>query len=191
MDVDGDKDKKDFEDELEMRPVFSSIVHDGPELYVALEHCLTIDIKWTIQALVKNCTEDHKNPLTAFAVGVPITLEAYDPMNSATSTSFFAKAAQVISALDGTPSCPAGPWDVYWALPGYPWLIGPFAHRHGEGEEIEINSSEAILREIPVVGSEDVLRLVVVFKHPNDTGREILSLPPQEHNMEYVNHIKP
>lgn len=92
----------------------------------------------------------------------------------------------MIDGLDGTLFCPAGerkaqlgfryelkfspvsaaPWDAYWALPGYTWLVGPFARRHADEGEIQMNSSEAIFREIPVVGSEDALRLMVVFKHP-------------------------
>ena len=59
-----------------------------------------------------------------------------------------------------------GPYDAFWCLPGSPWIIGPFARRHKEEEEVQIDSSQPMLREIPVTGSEDALRLMIVFKHP-------------------------
>jgi hypothetical protein len=39
MDVDTNKNAKGSEDEMELEPIFSSVLHDGIELYTALEHC--------------------------------------------------------------------------------------------------------------------------------------------------------
>ncbi|KAJ7037515.1 hypothetical protein C8F04DRAFT_1257075 [Mycena alexandri] len=184
----GDTTDEDMDVDTDLEPVFSTLLRNGPDLYAALTHCPSIDNDWTIQVLVKDCTKEPANPLTSFAVGVEVELKAYDPEK--TNTSFYAEAAEVIHGLEHTRFCPAAPWDALWALPGYPWLVGPVARRHTDEAEIQFNSSEGIFREIPVTGSENALRLMVVFKHPTDTVREIPTLLHPAFDSEYNDQIK-
>jgi hypothetical protein len=68
------------------------------------------------------------------------------------------------------------PYDAFWCLPGSPWIIGPFVHHHKEEDQVQVDSSQQMLREIPVTGSEDTLGLMVVFKHPLVRTKKLLNV---------------
>ncbi|KAJ6463216.1 hypothetical protein C8R47DRAFT_1326999 [Mycena vitilis] len=129
------------------------------------------DRAWVIQTLVKDCTIDPGNPVTRFALGAEVPLDGYGPKG--TTACLFAESAHIVKALVGTPFCPSAPWDMFYCLPGYPSVLGPIARRHSDIEGVQMDKSKVGLRQVPVLGPENALRLMVVFKHPLDTDRKV------------------
>ncbi|KAJ7181649.1 hypothetical protein C8R43DRAFT_1117008 [Mycena crocata] len=84
------------------------------------------------------------------------------------------------------------PWDLYWCLAGYPWAVVPIARLHGDGGPVQLDNSQDVLCDIPVTGSEDALRLMVVFKHPNDSTYHVPGMvaPVNATDPAYVNDIQ-
>ncbi|KAJ6609395.1 hypothetical protein B0H10DRAFT_2226022 [Mycena sp. CBHHK59/15] len=168
----------------------------GAAFYDALEKGPFDTEDWTIVVLVKDCTRNARNAATQFAIGVDIPLDLYGPEDSTSCMEFslFAQATDVVSQLQESEFCPTSPWDLFWCLPGFPWLIGPFARRHNDQEDVQMDSSQQMFREIPVTGSEDALRLMVVFKHPNDKDCGVPGLVDSLDDVEqpaHINHITP
>ncbi|KAF8208624.1 hypothetical protein K438DRAFT_1812602 [Mycena galopus ATCC 62051] len=155
----------DVDDEDEWVGISPFEVGTGGVFYEALEKHTT-DENWTIAVLVKDCTKDPANRATQFANGVKIPLAQYGP--DGLPHCLFAHTKDVLSELEENGHSPAAPWDAYWCLSGYPWIVGPIARLHNAGDDIQLNSSKPMLREIPVTGSEEALRLMIVFKHPHD-----------------------
>ncbi|KAJ7682375.1 hypothetical protein DFH06DRAFT_1388940 [Mycena polygramma] len=153
---------------------------DTEQLYAAMLHrkCPTgqtraladhlaepfLDRQWVIQTMVKDCTIDRGNPITRFALGAEVPLDGYGPKG--TTACLFAESAHIVKALVGTPFCPSAPWDMFYCLPGYPSVVGPIARRHSDIEGVQMDKSKVALRQVPVLGPENALRLMVVFKHP-------------------------
>ncbi|KAJ7623922.1 hypothetical protein DFH06DRAFT_1142757 [Mycena polygramma] len=211
MDVDqgslpkNDEKKGDSDDEWQGIPE-GVVVGSGPDFYYALEKC-AIDKPWTVALLVKDCTVDAQNPATDFALDVNITLDQYGPDEC--NKCLFVQSEEVIKELEDTVYCPAGkfpfvrlmdpklmmtsaaPWDLYWCLPGYPSIVGPVARRHSDEQDIQMDNSHRMFREIPVVGSEDALRSMVVFKHPNDPDCTVPGLEDVLDNSPHINNITP
>ncbi|KAJ6477843.1 hypothetical protein C8R47DRAFT_1198673 [Mycena vitilis] len=182
------------------------VVGSGPDLYYALEKC-AIDKPWTVVLLVKDCTVNAQNPATDFALDINITLDQYGPDDC--NKCLFVQSEEVIQELEDTPYCPAGkfafvrlvdpklmmisaaPWDLYWCLPGYPAIVGPVARRHHDEQDIQMDNSHRMFREIPVVGSHEALRSMIVFKHPNDPDRTVPGLDDVLDNGLHINNITP
>ncbi|KAJ6581014.1 hypothetical protein B0H19DRAFT_490860 [Mycena capillaripes] len=162
----------DIDDE-EWTGIWPLEIGAGSMFYDALDKQF-FDKDWTIVVLVKDCTKDVQNKTSQFAAGVKIPLDQYGP--DGFNNCLFAHSKDVLSQLQELGYCPTAPYDAFWCLPGSPWIIGPFARRHKDEEEIQIDSSQQMLREIPVTGSEDALRLMVVFKHPQDNDRGVPGL---------------
>ncbi|KAJ7044123.1 hypothetical protein C8F04DRAFT_1071732 [Mycena alexandri] len=165
-------------------------IDPGSAFYYALEKA-SIDKNWVVTVLVKDCTTDEGNQMTQFAPELKVPLHVYGP--DGLNNCLFAYSKDVVAELQRCGQCPTSPWDIFWALSGYPWVIGPFGRRHDDEDEVELDSSQVIFREIPVTGSEDALRLMVVFKHPKDRNRGVpgLAISIEETDPTHVNNIKP
>ncbi|KAJ7221444.1 hypothetical protein GGX14DRAFT_388612 [Mycena pura] len=187
--------------------MYSLAIEDGLQFYAALDagscalpDCYQqlnfspgpLDKDWTVQAIIKDCTKDPTSPLTFFAEGAEIPLEVYGPDNS--NCCLFTKAESVINALDSKALCPLAPWDAWWCLAGYRFLVGPFARRHNNMEDVQFDASEVKFRNIPVTGSQEALRIMIVFKHPDDIGTDVPGFQDtdlQDEGFEAINRIQP
>ncbi|KAJ7018048.1 hypothetical protein C8F04DRAFT_1278324 [Mycena alexandri] len=149
-------------------------VGTGSAFYTALEKRKAIDKDWTVALLFKDCTVIPQNPTTDFATGVNIPLQLHGPDGSINC--LFVHATDVVSQLEDAEHFPGAPWDLFWCLPGFPWVVGPFARLHDDDDDVQMDSSQRMLREIPVTGPEDALRVMVIFKHPIDPDRSVPGL---------------
>ncbi|KAJ7481126.1 hypothetical protein B0H11DRAFT_2233038 [Mycena galericulata] len=166
-------------------------IEDGLQFYAALD-AGPLDKDWMVQAMIKDCTKDPRNPLTFFAEGAEIPLEVYGPDDS--NCCLFTKAESVINALDSKALCPLAPWDAWWCLAGYRFLEGPFARRHNDMEDVQYDTSKAKFRDIPVTGPQQALRIMIVFKHPHDIGTDVPGFQDTElevEDFEAINQIQP
>ncbi|KAJ7178385.1 hypothetical protein C8R43DRAFT_1117777 [Mycena crocata] len=155
--------------------------------WIALDHDDN-DMNWEIRVLVKDCTHDSTSLFVKFAPGIRVPLNLYGPNGS--NRCLYAKATDLISELVRSENTPSAPWDLYWCLAGFPWVIGPLACRHHDEEEVQLDQSHSGLRDIPVTGSENALRIMVVFKHPNDMNCGVPGLEEAGENPLFVNNIR-
>ncbi|KAK6984205.1 hypothetical protein R3P38DRAFT_3232173 [Favolaschia claudopus] len=149
------------------------------------------DKEWKVAVIVKDCTTDARNPASNFASGVYIPLDQYGP--DGLNNCVFVHFKDIIAELEKAEQLPAAPWDAFWALPGFPWVVGPCARHHNDENDIQLDSSQLEHRHVPVMGSEEALRIMVIFKHPQDCDRTVPGLvellPKNEHPC--VNQITP
>ncbi|KAJ7126365.1 hypothetical protein C8R43DRAFT_958115 [Mycena crocata] len=155
--------------------------------WIALDHDDN-DMNWEIRVLVKDCTHDSTSLFIKFVPGIRVPLNLYGPNGS--NRCLYAKATDLISELVRSENTPPAPWDLYWCLAGFPWVIGPLARRHHDEEEVQLDQSHSGLRDIPVTGSENALRIMVVFKHLNDMNRGVPGLEEAGENPLFVNNIR-
>ncbi|KAJ7117822.1 hypothetical protein C8R44DRAFT_879357 [Mycena epipterygia] len=181
-------------DAIAARPVKKEVVdptdldgverlHNMADFYQALEHTAR-DQDWKARVLVKDCTRAFNNAETVFAPGVSLAPDLYGP--SPGTTSLYVPASAVIAALFKASCVPNPPWELWFCLPGFPWMTGPFARQHRAGAEVERDHSFTMFREIPVTGAHDALRIMVIFRHPEDSSPPCVPgleniLPQAEH----------
>ncbi|KAJ6521238.1 hypothetical protein B0H10DRAFT_1975137, partial [Mycena sp. CBHHK59/15] len=146
------------------------------------------DQVWVIRVLVKDCTKVPGNVATKFAPSLDILLTAVSCRTQALAQRVCVFPS---SSRKDRDNITVAPWDVYWCLAGYPWIIGPCARLHNHQEEVQFNLSEAMFCEIPVTGPDNALRLMVVFKHPNDTSRRVLGVEETMEDPANIDHIEP
>ncbi|KAJ7770704.1 hypothetical protein B0H16DRAFT_1774899 [Mycena metata] len=168
-------------------------VGTGSAFYAALEKRKAIDKDWTVALLLKDCTIIPENAATDFATGVDIPLQAHGPDGS--NNCLFVHAKDVVSQLEEAEHLPNAPWDLFWCLPGFPWAVGPIARLHADEDDVQMDSSQRMFREIPVTGPEDALRVMVVFKHPLNLDRSVPGLeeelPEEDVSVVHSNSITP
>ncbi|KAJ7638946.1 hypothetical protein FB45DRAFT_863792 [Roridomyces roridus] len=87
----------------------------------------------------------------------------------------FVETIDVLYELMDLQALPPNDWAMYWSLPGFPWVVGPVAQRVGQ-DPIVVDHGQRQYAEIPLVGKEDVLRIMVVFAdvggYPQISGLE-------------------
>ncbi|KAJ6545107.1 hypothetical protein DFH09DRAFT_1282210 [Mycena vulgaris] len=69
----------------------------------------------------------------------------------------------VFKSLDDLGALPDAPWLCKWALPGYPWTIGPIAFQRSAEVPAQLDVSQRRLEAIPVNGAPDALRAMLCF----------------------------
>ncbi|KAK7064050.1 hypothetical protein R3P38DRAFT_3165055 [Favolaschia claudopus] len=136
-----------------------------------------LDKYWVPGLVIKDLTADARNPLSQFIPAVDElqpALQAYGLNKD--NHCVVVLTPNVVHYLKQNGFCPDGPWDLFWCLLGYPTLHGPIARSHHAEAPVQLDLSQAGTREIPVMGDENGLRVMLVFKHPENTAQEIEGL---------------
>ncbi|KAJ7169091.1 hypothetical protein C8R43DRAFT_1120984 [Mycena crocata] len=157
--------------------------------WIALDHDDNV-MNWEIRVLVKDCTHASTSLFVKFAPGIRVPLNLYGPNGS--NRCLYAKATDLISELVRSENTPSG-ISLHYSF------ILRLTNASSMGsllEEVQLDQSHSGLRDIPVTGSENALRIMVVFKHPNDMNRGVPGLEEAGENplwsqMSSLRNIKP
>ncbi|KAJ7127203.1 hypothetical protein C8R44DRAFT_733829 [Mycena epipterygia] len=124
--------------------------------YKALEH---------IRVLIKDCTQVANNAETVFAprLFIPATVVIAMLLKTGCVPT---RMSLLVHVCGSGSHCKIAPWNLWWCLPGFPWLVGPFACLHHVSEKVQRDHSLTMFCKIPVTGLHNTLRIMVVFRHP-------------------------
>ncbi|KAK7052366.1 hypothetical protein R3P38DRAFT_3595058 [Favolaschia claudopus] len=165
-------------DKYNMQPVIDAfrerrLLFKGTALLKALEPQLP-DQLWKLGILIKDCSQEIGNMSTYLYCASELAIHPLDYGNDSelSSAAYYVQAQELVDFLQQYNLLPPPPWDVFWVIPGWNWMIGPFA-RSVTGSEIGFDHSKVQLRRGLVHGPDSALRIMILFRHPHDASDSV------------------